>query len=51
MNEYRCSCGHLLFKGKLVVGSVVEIKCTNGRCRSLVTIDRQLDRELIPVVP
>ncbi len=35
--EHRCSCGHLLFKGNLVVGTI-EVKCTNGNCRALNTI-------------
>ena len=35
--EHRCSCGHLLFKGQLIVGTI-EVKCTDGRCRALNTV-------------
>ncbi len=39
--EHRCSCGHLLFKGTIVVGTI-EVKCTNGRCRSLNTFTSEM---------
>jgi len=37
--EYRCRCGRLLFKGRLVGDSVVEIQCWHRQCRFLNTIE------------
>lgn len=34
--EYRCQCGHLLFKGMISAGSRLEIKCK--RCANIVTL-------------
>lgn len=36
IREYRCYCGWLLFKGRLVPGSSVQLKCRG--CREIVTI-------------
>jgi hypothetical protein len=34
--EYRCYCGWLLFKGRLIAGSTVQVRCRG--CREIVTI-------------
>jgi phage FluMu protein Com len=48
--EHRCRhCGHLLFKGRLVIATV-EIKCTNGNCRAFNMFEYALDTERVPVV-
>ena len=42
MNEYRCRCGRLLFRGILKDGSRVEIQCWHRQCRRLNTISLDL---------
>ncbi len=45
LNEYRCDCGKLLFKGSLLV-SVVEVKCR--RCGKVLTFKgRKRDEEML----
>jgi len=49
-SEYRCRrCGHLLFKGNLVV-AYIEIKCSRGTCGNINSFNWELDNVTVPTL-
>ena len=47
MEAFRCAgCSRLLFKGVLVSGSRIEIKCSHRDCRQLTTFSAESATEM-----